>query len=90
MQSESRSKQGSKVIVTTAPGALRMLWKENKFLTPKDTKAIEIELEKRGYNFTDKNLMMALKATRFLTRKGRKGEYVYVQKHPYVKEEDDD
>lgn len=57
------------------------------FLKPKDVRSIEAELEKRGYNFSDKNLMMALKGAKFLTRKGKKGEFVYVQKHPYVEED---
>ncbi|MCJ7513019.1 MAG: hypothetical protein MUO23_08620 [Anaerolineales bacterium] len=73
-------------IATTAPQALRLLWKEGVFLKPKDVRAVEAELEKRGYNFGDKNLMMALKGAKFLTRKGSKGSYSYVQKHPYVEE----
>ena len=73
-------------IATTAPQALRMLWKEKVFLKPKDVSAVEAELAKRGYNFSDKNLMMALKDAKFLTRKGTKGNYSYVQKHPYVEE----
>lgn len=71
-------------IAKTAPQALKILWKAEIFLKAKDVKTIEQDLEKRGYNFTDKNLMMALKAAKFLTRKGSKGNYVYIQKHPYV------
>lgn len=63
-----------------------MLWKEKVFLKPKDANTIEAELSKRGYNFTDKNLMMALMRAKFLTRKGQKGNYSYVQKHPFVEE----
>jgi hypothetical protein len=71
-------------IAKTTPDALKILWKEKVFLKPKDFRAIEADLEKRGYNFTDKNLMMALKGAKFLTRKGEKGDYLYVQKHPYI------
>ena len=74
-------------IARTAPDALSILWRDKVFLKAKDVKLIEAELEKRGYNFTDKNLMMALKGAKFLTRKGKKGSYTYVQKHPYIEED---
>ena len=77
-------------IAKTAPEALKLLWKEKVLLKAKDFKAIEGELEKRGYNFADKNLMMALKSAKFLTRKGQAGNYSYVQKHPYIEEETDE
>ena len=73
-------------IAKTAPDALKILWKEKVFFKPKDVKTIEAELEKRGYNFNDKNLMMALKSSKFLTRKGDKGNYLYVQKYPYIED----
>jgi hypothetical protein len=73
-------------IATTAPQALQILWKENIFFRPKDMRTIEAELSKRGYNFFDKNLMMALKGVKFLTRKGDKGNYTYVQKHPFIED----
>jgi hypothetical protein len=62
-------------IAKTAPDALKILWREKVFLKPKVLKIIEGELERRGYNFIDKNLMMALKKAMFLTRKGDKGSY---------------
>ncbi len=77
-------------VAKTAPRALQILWKNKVFLKPKDVNGIETELEKRGYNFTDKNLMMALKASQFLTRRGKKGAYLYVQKHPYIEEDGND
>ncbi len=73
-------------VAKTAPDALRILWKDSVFQKPLRLKDIEIELGKRGYNFKDKNLMMALKTSRFLTRKGSAGDYSYVQKHPYIEE----
>ena len=77
-------------IAMTAPGALKILWQEKVFLKPKDVNAIEAELEKRGYNFTDKNLMMALKSSKFLTRRGQPGAYSYLQKHPFIEEDDNE
>ena len=73
-------------IANTAPDALKILWVEKVFLKAKNFKEIKNQLEKRGYNFTDYNLCMALRNAKFLTRKGTKGNFTYVQKHPYVKE----
>jgi hypothetical protein len=77
-------------IAKTAPDALKILWKDKVFLKPKDVNTIEAELEKRGYNFTDKNLMMALKSAKFLTRKGQVGSYSYVQKYPFIGDDDNE
>jgi hypothetical protein len=32
--------------------------------------------------------MMALKRAKFLTRKGKRGEFTYVQRHPYIEGDD--
>jgi hypothetical protein len=55
---------------------------------PKNVATIQAALVKRGYNFGNKNLMMALRSAKFLTRKGIKGSFMYVQKHPFVEEAD--
>jgi len=75
-------------IAKTAPDALKILWKEKVFLKSRSIRDIESELEERGYNFVDKNLMMALKGAKFLTRKGKKGSFAYIQKHPFIEKED--
>jgi hypothetical protein len=77
-------------IAKTAPDALKILWREKVFLKPKDVNTIESEIEKRGYDFADKNLMMVLKSTKFLTRKGQAGSYSYVQKYPFIGDDDDE
>jgi repressor of nif and glnA expression len=77
-------------VAKTAPDALKILWKEKIFLKPKDVKAIESELEKRGYNFAAAGLMMALQRSKFLTRKGDRGKYTYVQRHPFVEADEND
>ena len=74
-------------IARTAPEALKILWSGKIFLKKKNFNEIKMELEKRGYNFTDYNLGMALKNVKFLTKKGNRGEFTYVQKHPYIEEE---
>lgn len=73
-------------VAKTAPNALKLLWEGKFFLELRDFKKIKSELSKMGYNFTDENLLMSLKNSKFLTRNGPKGNYSYVQKHPYVEE----
>ncbi len=75
-------------VAKNAPGALRILWSEGIFLKGKKFEEVKAELEKRGYNFSDQNLAMALSSSKFLTRKGARGQFTYVQKHPYIPEED--
>jgi len=71
-------------IATTAPDALKILWKKNFFLKPKNPSEIEKELQKEGYNFEKHNFFMALRNAKFLTRKGSKGNFSYIQKHPFL------
>lgn len=59
-------------IAKTAPEALKILWEDKVLTKSKNVKEITAALEKRWYNFTNKNLMMALKSAKFLTRRGRK------------------
>jgi hypothetical protein len=75
-------------IAQTAPDALKILWREQVFFKYKKLNDIKATLEKRGYNFTDYNLSMALKNAKFLTRKGARGDYTYIQKHPFIEEHD--
>lgn len=75
-------------VAKKAPDALRILWSEQIFLKGKKLEEVKAELEKRGYNFSNQNLAMALSSSKFLTRKGDRGQYTYVQKHPYVPEDE--
>jgi len=77
----------TEMIVKTASGALKLLWEAKFFFKPKTVGEIKIELESRGYNFTDANVGMNLKTSKFLTRKGSFGDYRYVQKHPFVEDD---
>ena len=77
-------------IAKTAPDALKILWAEKVFFKQKNFSDIKNELEERGYNFTDHNLGMALKNSKFLTRKGKEGDYAYIQRHPYVEDDMND
>ena len=70
-------------IVTKPSEALKLLWKGKMFFRRKSLSEVQVELEKRGYNFTIQAVDMALKGAKFLTRRGRKGDFKYVQKYPF-------
>jgi len=77
-------------IATKPSEALKILWQQKVFFEPKSLSEVREELKKRGYNFTDQAVDMALKLAKFLTRRGKKGNYSYVQTYPFVKEEGDE
>jgi hypothetical protein len=67
----------------TCNGALEILWENKFFLKERTVNDIKKELNSNGYNFDDAALMMALKRSKFLTRRGTYGNYSYIQKYPY-------
>lgn len=73
-------------IARTATQALILLWKLGLFRSLKNKSSIEERLAKMGNNFSDAELGMALKRAKHLTRKGKRGSYAYIQKHPFVSE----
>jgi hypothetical protein len=75
-----------KGIAKTATEALKMLWQEGFFRNWQTQGKIVAHLAKREHNFTGPELGMALKRAKHLTRKGSRGNYEYVQKHPFVVE----
>jgi len=77
----------NKKIVTTAPAALKILWEEKVLKNWKKIPEIIKELSKREYNFPLKSVDMALRRATYLTHKGKRGGYEYIQKYPYVKDE---
>ncbi len=73
-------------IARSAPDALKILWAENLFTKALNFEEIKKKLGDRGYNFLDNALAMALVRSKFLTRKGTKGDHSYVQRYPFVEE----
>ncbi len=72
----------------TAPEALRNLWGEGFFKNWRKRSDIVSHLDKNDHHFPDAALDMALKRAAHLTRRGTKGNFEYVQKHPYEKGEE--
>lgn len=79
--------KGNKKIAKTATEALKTLWQEGFFKTWQNNKKIVTRLAKKGNNFSSATLGMALKRAKHLTRRGKRGNYEYIQKYPYTKEE---
>jgi len=74
-------------IVKTATEALKILWKEGAFRKWMRIAAVVEELSKKEYHFPLMNVNMALQRASYLTHKGKRGGYEYVQKYPYIMEE---
>jgi hypothetical protein len=73
-------------VATTATEGLRILWAESVFSVWRKKGPLVDALAKKGNHFSDAELGMALLRARFLTRKGKPGNYEYVQKYPYAPE----
>jgi hypothetical protein len=67
---------------TTATEALKILWEDAFFTSWRKFGAIEEHLAKRGNHFSVPELGMALKRSKHLTRRGKAGNYEYIQKYP--------
>ncbi len=77
------------MVARTATEALGMLWRNGFFRTKQTQPKIVAHLAKAGHNFEGPELGMALKRARYLTRRGKRGSYEYIQKYPFVVEEPD-
>lgn len=77
----------NKKVIKTATEALKILWQECFFKTWQNNSKIVSHLVKWGNNFSPAELGMALKRAKHLTRRGNRGNYEYIQKYPYIKEE---
>jgi hypothetical protein len=75
-------------IAKTATEALNILWELGFFKTWKKKSPIVESLGKRGNHFSDPELGMALLRARQLTRRGKRGAYEYIQKYPFVAEQE--
>lgn len=71
-------------IAKTATEALKILWEERFFRSWRNLGDIEATLAKTGHHFSDPELGMALKRARFLTRRGKRRSYEYIQKYPFT------
>src|SRR3990167_6569826 len=61
---------------------LRVLWQESFFSQAKSLPEISEHLSERGFNFQAGGLGMALKRASFLSKKGKRGKFSYLQVAP--------
>jgi hypothetical protein len=78
--------KGTARIAKTATEALKILWESAFFRSWKKKAEIEGALAKRGNHFSGAELGMALMRAPHLTRRGKRGNYQYIQKYPHVPE----
>jgi hypothetical protein len=74
-------------IAKTATEALIMLWQGGFFRTWQAQPKIVAHLAGKEHNFEGPELGMALKRAKYLTRRGTRGCYEYIQTYPFVAEE---
>ena len=74
------------LIATSATEGLKVLWKEKFFEKARKVQEVVDNFSKRHHHFSDAELGMALKRAKYLSRKGKRGNYEYIQKHPYIEE----
>ena len=76
----------TELITRTATEGLRVLWQEKFFERARKVPEVVTIFAKRHHHFSGAELMMALKRAKYLTRRGKRGSYEYIQKHPYMGE----
>ena len=74
----------SQHVAKTATESLQLLWESHFFQDWKNKKAVVDALAKRHNHFSDPELGMALMRAKHLTRRGKRGNYEYIQKYPFV------
>lgn len=74
-------------VAKTATEALNKLWRNGFFRRWQTQPKIVAHLAEQEHNFEGPELGMALKRARYLTRRGKRGCYEYIQKYPFVVEE---
>ena len=77
----------NKETANSAPEALEILWYDGIFKSWLKFNQVSQVLEKRGNNFSKPELALALRRAKFLTRRGIKRSYEYVQRRPAINKE---
>lgn len=78
-----KSIKKNKKVTTTTTEALKILWEREIFRKWRKIADVVKEFSKRGYNFPLTNVDKALQRAPYLTKRGKRGSYEYIQKYPY-------
>lgn len=73
-----------KNVIKTATEALKILWREGFFLSARKLNDTMDKLSQEGYNFPLTNVDKALQRAAYLTKRGKRGSFGYIQKYPFV------
>jgi len=76
--------KGNKKIAKTATEALKILWEEGIFRKWIRIAKVVEELSKKEYHFPIADMGKALQRAKYLTRRGKRGNYEYIQKYPFI------
>jgi hypothetical protein len=74
-------------VAKTSTEALKILWEESFFREWKNKSSVVENLAKKGNHFSEAELGMALMRAKHLTRRGKRGNYEYIQKYPFIADE---
>jgi hypothetical protein len=75
-------------VAKTATEGVKILWESKFFRTWQKMGAVVEALAKRENNFPNGILGKAFQRAEYLMRKGKKGTYEYIQRYPYVPEDE--
>jgi hypothetical protein len=70
----------------TATEVLKILWEEGVFRNWVRISIVVEELARKGYHFPLTNVSKAMKRAKYLIRRGKRSNYEYIQKYPYIEE----
>jgi len=73
-------------IAKSATEVLKILWEEGIFRNWVRIANVVEELSTKGYHFPIADVGKALQRAKYLTRRGSRDNYEYIQKYPYTKE----
>lgn len=79
--------RGNKRTANSASETLEILWQEGIFKSGHKFNSISQILGERGNNFSKPELSISLQRANFLTRRGTRGSFEYIQKLPAINKE---
>jgi hypothetical protein len=86
MRNENNRFNKKNKVTKSSTESIRILWEKGFYKDLKSYPDTVKQLGKLGYNFSSSELGMALKRAKYLTRRGKRGNYEYIQKYPFIEE----
>jgi hypothetical protein len=80
--------KNDKPVAKTSTSGLRLLWGKGVFKNWQNSPQIVDRLAQDEYHFSSPEFLMALKRAKYLTRRGNRRSYEYIQKYPFTKDDE--